>query len=215
MFGPLADRLPKRSSSVRGLPPAILAMFSRECSTSPSRNSQCSWSDKRRPTVVLPAPAAPMRTMTMVRRSPSAMGALFLALIAPDGVGYRHDTRDLQDSHDCDRPVGPCSFAGIFPDASRRYTATEPASSFTGHHFADSTVVRSDQRTSRQCRDARHDDPGNGCYARPRSGLHRCGTRTSRNAWWSGCEHSPRSQRSCRSVHEAADSRAALVRPGC
>ncbi len=138
----------------------------------------------------------------------------FLARIAPDTVEYRHDTWDGHRRTEL-LPL-TCPLAGVRPDITRR----KPSPKFSGvigHHLTRSTGIGADAWTSCKRHNAcDHQSAQTGCRcAGQHARIFRCGTRLTRNAWRSSLEQSTGSQRSCRAVHEAVDSRTASLRSGC
>jgi len=138
-----------------------------------------------------------------------------LALPRPDGVGYGHDG-DGKDPAYRTRPVIRRSFACTCPDVAQfDPAAAKPPGAFTRHHLSDSTVIGTDERTTGECGHPGDDDSGNGCrWTGPHTGVLRRRPRSSRNAWRAGSQQSPRSKRPIGTVYEAADGRAAVMRPG-
>ena len=138
----------------------------------------------------------------------------FLALIAPDTVEYWHDTWD-EHRHAEFLPVA-CPLTRVRPDITRRKPSPK-SSGVIGHHLTRSTGIDADAWTSCQRHHAcDHQSARTGCrWARQHARILRRRTRFTRNAWRSSSEQSTGNQGSCRTVHEAADSRTALLRSGC
>ena len=138
----------------------------------------------------------------------------FVLLIAPNKVEYRHATCD---GH-CRTELLPvtCSVTGVRPDITRK---PNPKSSgvIVGHHLTRSAGIGAHAWTSSKRHHACNDQSARircrcaGQHAR----IFRCRTRFTRNARRSSPEQSTGSQRSCHTVHEAADSRTAVLRSGC
>ena len=139
----------------------------------------------------------------------------FLALIAPDTVEYRHDTWDEHRRAEL-LPV-TCPVTGVRPDITRRKPNPKSSGVIVGHHFTRSAGIGAHAWTSCKRHHAcDHQSARTRCRcARQHACIFRCRTRSTRNAWRSTPEQSTGSQRSCRTVHEAVDSRTALLRSGC
>jgi len=144
----------------------------------------------------------------------NGQGGEFVVLIAPDTVEYRHATC----SGHCRTELLPvtCSVTGVRPDITRK---PNPKSSgvILGHHFTRSAGIGAHAWTSSKRHHACNDQSARtrcrcaGQHAR----IFRCRTRFTRNARRSSPEQSTGSQRSCHTVHEAPDSRTAILRSGC
>jgi hypothetical protein len=139
----------------------------------------------------------------------------FLALVAPHTVEYRHDTWDEHRRPEL-LPV-TCPLARVRPDITRRKPSPKSSGVIVGHHFTHSTGISAHAWTSCKRHHAcDHQSARTGCRcARQSARIFRCGRRFTRNAWRSIPDQPTGSQGSCRTVHEAADSRTALLRSGC
>jgi len=145
----------------------------------------------------------------------NGQGGEFVVLIAPDTVVYRHDTC----SGHCRAELLPvtCSVTGVRPDITRRKPNPKSSGVIVGHHFTRSAGIGAHAWTSSKRHHACNDQSARircrcaGQHAR----IFRCRTRFTRNARRSSPEQSTGSQRSCHTVHEAPDSRTAILRSGC
>lgn len=139
----------------------------------------------------------------------------FLALIAPHTVEYGHDTSD---GHRRDEllPV-TCSLAGIRPDITRRKPNPKSSGVIVSHHLTYSAGIGADEWASCKYHHACDHQSAQTWHRRTRwhARVFRRRTRFTWNAWGSSPEQSTGSQGSCRTVHEATDSRTALLRSRC
>jgi hypothetical protein len=137
-----------------------------------------------------------------------------LALAAPFAVGYRCEPRDVHGGNRALRFHGD-PVAWISPDGARHSTAAEPAGAFLGDDLTDSAVFGAHEWAAGERAHSGNDESTRtGRYARPHSRLFWRRARTTWNARWFELKWYARCERSFRTVHEAADSRAAPLRPG-
>jgi hypothetical protein len=139
----------------------------------------------------------------------------FVVLIASDTVEYRYAT--CGEHCRAEFLFVTCSLVGSRPDITRRKPSPKSSGVIAGHHLTRSTGIGAHAWTSSKRHHAcNHQSTRTGCRcARQHARIFRCRTRFTRNARRSGPEQSTGSQRSCHTVHEAADSRTAVLRSGC